>query len=884
MKNKLVTAVALVYLFISHLNVYAQNRPSVDSLYRRLEQASDTEKANLLNELSSRFHYTDTKKSNELADQALELSRKIHYPIGEAYALNCKGMNYDYSGQLKQSLECFLAALKIVEDRNKPVLTALILSNIGNVYFYQPDIEKAVQYWEQSLVILEKTGSPRDIGARLINLGAAYGRLKKYDAAQKAYDRALAIFTKENDTKNIAAVYLNMGILIHRKEEAGKNAVPYYLKAMELSKELKDADGQLTAGMNLAQAYAEVPEYPKAIAMMEECLTQAKSTHYMAAIVQIYEALAEMYTKTNDYKKAYGYMQQFVSARDSMLNESSQKQILELETKYKTSRKEKEIKEKEVELEKNRNKIFVLTIVIILISFSALFIILILRRKKVVATELEKAKSKFFSNIAHEFRTPVALITGPIEHVLQETQDTQLKKKLSIPLRNARYLVRLINELIDVSKLESGVMKVHEVYGDVGSFAGELVEHLTPMAYEKSVELSYQAPVDDINVYFDGDSLEKIIYNLVTNAIKFTPSGGVVEVSLTDRKDSDVIVLTVKDTGIGISAKDQQELFSRFFRSNDVQAIPGIGLGLSLVKELVALNNGNISVKSTQGKGSEFVVALPVKRLATAAPLPDDDENEAMVAVVIEDNPDMLSFISSVLADNGITVVQCAEGNTGLEQVRAVIPDIVITDLMLPDTDGYEICNTIKNDLATDHIPVIMLTAKASAERRVEALGKGADVYLSKPFNPQELTGYINNLLSLRRNILKKYTTKPEEDAATVAVSTIESLKAMNNKFIDSVVVIIEKNLADENFSVDILSKEVFLSRAQFHRKLKVLTGFAASILIRTIRLERALELLKKDAGSVTEIAFLTGFNSQPYFSKCFTEHFGYSPKEVKPD
>lgn len=644
--------------------------------------------------------------------------------------------------------------------------------------------------------------------------------------------------------------------------------------------------------MNIGVVYIENNEFEKAASVFNECLGLARDMKYFSAVVTIYANLAELYARKNDYKTAYHFQELFFAANDSMISESSTMQMQELETKYQTAQKEKEIQVKELELQKSRNRIFVLTMLVVTVLFLSIIIYVYLRREKIVAKKLEKAKSVFFSNVAHDFRTPVALITGPIEQVLAESSDWSLKQKLSMPLRNARYLLRLINQLLDVSKMETGVLTLNERLGDLSSFLFELTDQLQPMAVAKNISLTLDVPHLVVERYFDADIVEKIIYNLVSNAIKFTPENGRVAVQLSaDRPDAKTVSISVRDNGIGIATKDQDLVFNRFFRSASSESNSGVGLGLSIVKDLTTLCGGTVTVSSVIGKGSEFLVTLPLRlgiQNDVVQGVAYNGDNNVMhpIVLVIEDNHDMAEFIKSVLSGSGYKVEVAASGNEGVEKATEIIPDVVVTDLMLPDIDGYEVSRTIKSHPATEHIPVIMLTARASAEKKLEGIKSGVDIYISKPFNPAELKGSIGNLLTLRTRIREQYNQpkgeKEEPITDNYVTDNYAGLRQSENVFVVKVFALIDKHLPDEQFSVDTLAKEMYLSRAQFHRKLKMLTGYAASDLIRRIRLEKAFELLKNDAGSVTEIAFMTGFNSQPYFTKCFTQQYGYSPKEVK--
>ncbi len=537
--------------------------------------------------------------------------------------------------------------------------------------------------------------------------------------------------------------------------------------------------------------------------------------------------------------------------------------------------------------------------------------------------EVDQLKMQFFQNISHEFRTPLTLILGPIEKLLGTTvpEDTQ-KRELRMMRRNAQRLLRLINQLLDLSKLEAGGMKLHTSKGNIVAFIKGMTMSFHSLAERKEIFLDVRPDVEELEVYFDKEKLEKIIINLLSNAFKFTPENGEIVVGLS--VSADRVHIAVRDTGIGIPSEKLPHIFNRFYQvdSSTTRTQEGTGIGLALVKDLVELHHGTISVTSEPGKGSEFIVSLPLGRAhlkpeeiaddsvgaTVTSPLPTiDKESDALghsersevsensqtlrpvfdgpqgdkgeekpILLIIEDNADVREYIKSYLLPT-YTVVEAHDGAEGVEKAKETIPDLIISDVMMPKMDGYEVCSRLKQDEKTSHVPIILLTAKAAKEDKIGGLETGADDYLIKPFDSAELLVRVKNLIETRRKLREKFgkelvSLKPSE----VAVTSVDQV------FLKKVMDAIESKIGDEEFGVTELADTIGLSSKQLQRKLKGLANTTANDFIRSFRLQRAKELLQKDSTTIAEIAYSVGFSSPAYFTKCFQEQFGQTPSEVR--
>ncbi|MFO7526411.1 MAG: two-component regulator propeller domain-containing protein [Ignavibacteriaceae bacterium] len=531
--------------------------------------------------------------------------------------------------------------------------------------------------------------------------------------------------------------------------------------------------------------------------------------------------------------------------------------------------------------------------------------------------ELDEMKSGFFANISHEFRTPLTLILGPAEQLEKNENDESKKEKLITIKRSAIRLLSLINQILDLSKLEKGKTRLSCEEGDLVGFVKGITMSFSSIAEKKNIKLLFNTDKPNIPTYFDSDVFEKIFYNLLSNAFKFTPHGGTVEVSITapasvqdEKVENNFCEIAVKDSGIGLSENDLSKVFNKFFTVKNITGFTeqGSGIGLALVKELVDLHRGKITVESEINEGSVFTVFIPVGKdflkegeisinktpdKFTASnrmkELIDDDihytenvnggDNDKMtedplMVLIVEDNPDLRNYIAAQLKKD-YQIIEASTGVAGCEKAIESIPDIIVSDVMMPGMDGFELCKKLKTDERTSHIPIILLTARAGEEDKLSGIEIGADAYLTKPFSSRELSLRVKNLIEIRQKLRKKFSSsliiKPKE------ITT----GSVDKQFLEKAMKVVETNIGNERFSVEEFSSEMNLSHSQLHRKLKALVNQSAIQFIRSIRMQRALELLEGNSGNIAEIAWQVGFGDPSYFTKTFSKHFGYLPSDV---
>jgi len=525
-----------------------------------------------------------------------------------------------------------------------------------------------------------------------------------------------------------------------------------------------------------------------------------------------------------------------------------------------------------------------------------------IEKEKTELEVMDTTKEKFFANISHEFKTPLTLILGPAAELGKKTTDSSVKNTVGIIERNARRLLGLINEILDLSKLDAGKLKPEFLREDIIEFVSKQTLMFSSFALNKKIDLRFSSGIDRLEMAFDPDKMQKILTNLLSNAFKFTPEGGTVTVQTEQvkKQNREYLSIRVTDTGTGIAPEHLPHLFERYYqanRKNYTTDQPSTGIGLALTRELIELHEGSIEVTSRLQQGTTVTVLLPVDLAASdgrsqpvsggtefnypesPVPLSDttlpEENNELPHLLLVEDNQELRAYIHSCIGD-GYSVTEAADGEEGLLKAIESIPDLIITDVMMPRKDGFEVCRDIKQNEKTNHIPVIILTGKSSHASRLEGLQTEADAYIAKPFDADELRLQITNLLKNRDRMREHYSHKLFLETTQQEITSIEE------SFLQKAIQLVEENIADEHFSVDQLSKHLYMDRTQLFRKLKALTDQNPSNFIRNLRLKRARYMLENGAGTVSDIAFAVGFSSTTYFNKCFKELYGESPGKLK--
>ena len=539
--------------------------------------------------------------------------------------------------------------------------------------------------------------------------------------------------------------------------------------------------------------------------------------------------------------------------------------------------------------------------------------------------EIDRLKTNFFSNITHEFRTPLTLIIEPARQLMKKWQGQEDAPTIQLIEKNSQQLLGLVNQLLDLSKLEGGKMTVAWHRGTIFDAVEPIIASFNALAVRKAIDFKVERLEEIPTFYFDKNKVQQILYNLLSNAFKFTEQGTITLSITTKKQPISQLTISVKDAGIGIGTAQLPYIFDRFYQANDTSTnkTTGTGIGLSLTKELIELMDGTIEVTSKEGAGSTFVVTLPaLTEVATTeeqatesaslqkevlVPTPaliptkissnkasnQKEASEKSIVLLIEDNPELRQFIRQSL-EKQYTILEAENGLVGIHLAKERIPDIIISDVMMPYKDGFEVCDTLKTEEITAHIPIILLTAKSTIDSKIQGLRTGADAYLTKPFHTEELFVRIEKLIELRQKLQAKYSNVDLTTIAQPAPSennippsnsptkeTTKKITAHDQVFLEKVTNLIKEQVAAEDLSVEGVANQLFISRSQLHRKLKALTGSSPNEFIRNYRLDYSLNLLKNKDIKISQVAYEVGFSDEKYFSRRFKERFGFSPSEA---
>lgn len=537
--------------------------------------------------------------------------------------------------------------------------------------------------------------------------------------------------------------------------------------------------------------------------------------------------------------------------------------------------------------------------------------------------EIHQMQLEFFTNISHEFRTPLALIMGRLERLVKENSNTGLLPHIRSLFKNSAYLLNLLNELMDFRKVESGALQLNVSKGNLNSFLDELAEEFIILAQEKNIQLSIRKEHDVPEAWFDRQVMEKIITNLIYNSIKYTSPGGEITIEIlqdipqqpsfehqlfikSGYQPFETVAIRVKDSGVGITADSLKFLFERYYRITDAHL--GSGVGLAFVKSLALLHKGNIQVSSERNQGTEIIISIPCaekdysateqRTLQTNAgpvslesvvvepeigvfdQLPVSETNEDNISpstkrhmLLVEDNEEMRSMLKEFLSTY-FHVSEAANGIEGYRKVKEEFPELIISDLMMEGMDGIEFCRIVREDVETSHIPFIMLTAKTSIDSQIAGIETGADFYFPKPVSVQLLLLTIKNIFEQRQKLKNHYVKGHQTELQDLVHSTKE------RQFMDKVLAIIDKNIEDPNFDTDLLCREIAMSKTSLYHKLKSITGKSISEFIRTVRLNKAKEIMANEDVMINEVMFRVGIQTQSYFTKVFKNEFGITPRQ----
>jgi len=841
------------------------------------------------------------------SDYALNEALKIYIKLEDLEGITSikveQGNILHEQSRLEEASELYLGALPYaIKSRDKNT-EARIHNLLGSIYKTLKQKDKAIEHYKIALALVKELKFKPGISAILTNLGVVDFEDNDYERAEKYLNEALELKKELGDKLGESRVLSNIArIQINKKEYAF--AEDNYLKANKLAIEVNNIQQLSITGYGLAEGAFLREEYKQCIQLCNALLPALIELNKLEISIAIYEFLSKSYSNLGDYKNAFDFAEMHNKFSDSLYNKNIIEISNTLDAKYQNNKNAKEIellksKNELVEQQKKNQRNLLLSGLGFSILLGIFFFFQYKSRQRTnkKLKELDIAKSNFFANISHEFRTPLTLISGPINAQLKkENLKDDERSNLEMMQRNSNRLLSLVNQLLDISKIESGRFQLKISNHQIVPFIGSLVDGFTFIAKQNNITFAPQINATKNETWFDKDAVEKIVVNLLSNAIKYTNENGTIECYALVENDN--LHFEVKNTGKGLSKNEINNIFERFYQVNEDKL--GVGIGLSLVKELISLHKGKISVESMPNKWTCFKVVLPINKsafnvTAFVKEMPLNLENKTtysldtndgivtqdlpivgedqLILLIVDDNADIRRYVHAIFKKE-YSVIEAENGQEGIDLAIKNIPDIIISDVMMPIKNGIELCSTLKNDERTSHIPIIILTAKSGEENELTGIKTGADDYITKPFSEDllkvKVQKRIENLKKLQERYSQEIILKPKD----ISVASKDEL------FLERVQIILDSKLIESTFSVHEFCEATAMSRMQLHRKLKALTGLATSEFIRSERLKLAAELLKNSDLNISQIGYTVGFNNHAYFSKSFKEAYRCTPSE----
>lgn len=843
-------------------------------------------------------HHYDSSEYYYL--KALPLARRIsdYYKTGRIY--NELGVVCRKTDKNKEAINYFLSSIKTTKHTQNFYGKAIAENGIGNIYLVQKEYDKALFYFRESLKYGISSENKFHQEISYGNVGEALLYLNQSDSARIYINKCLDLAKKRDYPMSQGICYMLLG-QVDMAEDNYELAYSHFEKALEIQRVIKDKRYLSAILIRHGGASAKLKRYKEAESNLLEGRAISEKIHSIDNLILSNRILYEMYYTIGRYKEASDALLLNKSYTDSLYNSETLRVVNDMEFEYQS-----DIKTQEIELLNARNQLIgeskkmqrnQFGVLLLLFGGLAAFFYYLYQNKQKVTRELRsinKMKSKFFSNISHEFRTPLTLIKGPVEKYLSNSNNATERAELEIVLRNSDRLLSLVDQLLNLSKIDAGHFAISAQEGDLANLLKGISNSFNYSASEKGIE--YKINIENTGlVWYDTNIIEIIITNLLSNAFKFVEGNGNVAMTLTLKKE--VAKISISNSDCALDNNELSHIFDRFYRAGENET-QGTGIGLSLVKELCALYRAPIKVNCSNNQIIQFDIdlpiakehfqenelsAIPIKASSTSdtkdkLELGNDLEVKTIdedlpVLLIVEDNEDMRKYIKTYFTQD-YKVLEAEDGEIGCRMALEYIPDLIISDVMMPNVGGVELCGRLKADIKTNHIPIILLTAKVGDDNELEGLKSGADDYIIKPFNAQALIVKVERLIEIRKELQDRY----QKELVINPVNLV--FESEEEKFANCLQDVLENHLSNPEFTVDQFCEAALMSRTQLHRKLKALTGLSATAFIRSQRIKMASEILLQPNVNVSDVCYSTGFNDTSYFSKCFKEIQGCTPSE----
>lgn len=889
----------------------AKSTKNVDSLAHLQKQLETTD--NVLGNIVALREYGKALRNESRLEEALfvhskglALAEKVHDTIEWVQALNNVGTDYRRLGVLDEAQEYHYKAWKLSEENADTSFTAkknrvVSLNGLGNIYMTIGNYNRADSALRMALEGERELKSDLGMAINYANLGSIFEHRGQIDSAWAYYRQSMTHNQKAGNDLGVSLCHNNFGAL-YEKAHRYEDAIREYKTAYELMSQSKDEWHTLNALTALANVYLTMGNNEQTLIYLNRAKTLAqeiKSIEHQAEIESLYY---KYYKHIGDYSKALAYHERASALQDSMVDIEKVNRIQNTSLSIERSHQQRQMAEVNYKLENERTIrywAYGVLILILLVTGSAVVALLYIQRIRSrnhqALKQMSMMRETFFTNITHEFRTPLTVIQGLSQELINDDKArVQTREKATVIQRQGNSLLALINQLLDISKIKSAVGDPDWFHGNITAHIGMVVESYSDYARYREVELHFMGK-EEVEMDFVPDYTNKVMNNLLSNAFKFTPKYGKINVVLW--KQHEKLFIDVSDTGKGIPGDALPHIFKPFYQSEPDTTSIGTGIGLALVKQVIDNVDGTITVESSEGKGTIFHITIPIHHNskqplalytqsigktplipeATAVPQDRECKDSECRILVIEDNADVASYIGSQLSLH-CSVGYATNGREGLEKATEMVPDLIITDLMMPEIDGLEVCRRVRASEILNHIPIIVVTAKVSEEDRVKGLKAGADAYLAKPFNHDELQVRVEKLLEQRQLLREKYSQAIAQGQATENIMSDADSRFLS-KTLNTIYVLME----EKQVNTAILAERLCLSERQFRRKLTALTGDTPAAFILRTRMERAKQLLgSKPDWTLETVAYHCGFENYSVFYQAFKKYYNIPPSRYR--
>ncbi|VEJ19279.1 hybrid sensor histidine kinase/response regulator transcription factor [Capnocytophaga canimorsus] len=826
-----------------------------------------------------------------LNDLGVDLRRIGALPEASSYHYKALGYAEAYSGKKNK-----------IDAKNLVIATNGI-ANISLLLGYDAEAEK---YYRKSLQGEKELGSEVGQAINLAKLGTIFEQRQQYDSAQVYYQRSMEQNVLAKTNRGIGLCLIHLGGL-HQKQKQYELALEKYHQAFELLKNESNKWDWIKSCVSIAEISLTLGDTKNFNHYIDLAEKKAEEINSLESQIKIHSLKHDYNVKQANYVAALNHYKASQLLKDSIQGIEKNNRYTDLRMNYQRDQNERRLQQ--IEAESNLNEVkrqrtiyFILSVLFLSLIFIGMLYYAYRQRVRSnrMLKEIEKNRSDFFTNITHEFRTPLTVIQGLNRQMQQNKNLTEKERNVFMAAidRQSNNLLHLVNQLLDFARLRAGIDSPQWRHGNIIPYLQMIFETFRLYAKEKEIDLVFTSELKEQNMDFIPSYMDKIVGNLLSNAIKHSSKNSEIRFIVMQSKNPNALVIKVSDMGEGIAQEDLKHIFELFYQGK-TQKTSGTGIGLSFTQMMVKKMNGNIEVKSQLGQGAEFSVTLPIKNKNLSNVLPIDVENEMdksllvinnsadceqdtqqsvsakPIVLLVEDNPDVLMYVKSLISKD-YQVITAENGEEGLEKAQKYVPDLVITDVMMPKMDGYQLCQAMKQSQLLNHIPIIMLTAKSTDEDRLEGLRYGVEAYLRKPFQAEELLIRIAKILENRELLKQKYMN------AVIQNTTQEKPYANddNLKFLQHINSIIYSNPKD--VTVSFLAEKTLMSISQLSRKLSGITGCSTVSYIGKVRLTKAKRMLQNSNMSMAEIADACGFENANYFTRLFKKEFGMTPSQFQ--